>query len=154
MAIYALPALPRLLLLMALAVLSTAAVALASGRHEVATLQQAPPTRPTVAPTALVVPDVRGQPHVFAKVLLEEAGFAWRLRGAVQGYSSNTVARQFPAPGAEVIDTGQPTIVLELVQSADAGVHGRPENRSAYAGSPAYVVRRELVSPDRFGAAR
>jgi hypothetical protein len=153
MAIHAVPAVPRLLALMALAVLSTATVALASGRDSAPAVPREF-ARPAAAPSLLVVPDVRGQAHVFAKVLLEEAGFAWRVSGPVQGYAAHVVVRQFPAAGAEVIDTGQPTIVLELSLAPEREVRGRPENSSSYAGSPAYVVRRELASPDRMAVAR
>ena len=153
MAIYAV-AFPRVLALMALAAMSTMAVALTAGgeavipvRHEIAA--PAPAGTPV-----LVVPDVRGQAHVFAKVMLEESGLAWRIRGPVQGYASNVVTRQYPEPGAEILDSGQPTIVLELERVPGRELLGRPENRSAYAGSPAFVVTRELSSPDRLGALR
>ena len=60
----------------------------------------ATPNEVTVAaPELVTVPDVRGQAYVFAKGTLEEAGFAWRVAGAVQGYPANTVVSQSPARG-------------------------------------------------------
>ena len=147
-------ALPRLVALMALAAVSTAAVALAAGGETVVPVRPEPaaPARPTTA--VLTVPDVRGQAHVFAKVSLEEAGYAWRVRGPVQGYASHVVAAQYPAPGTEILDTGQPTIVLRLQRVGSDDPQGRPENTSVYAGTPVYVVPHELVSPDRLGVVR
>jgi PASTA domain len=88
------------------------------------------------APRAtLVVPDVRGQAYVFAKVILEDAGFAWRVHGAVGGFSANLVASQMPAPGARVLDTGAPTIALRLDRNAKYRETGIPENFSPYAGT-------------------
>ena len=37
------------------------------------------------------IPDVRGKPYVFAKGILQDAGFAWRVEGDVQGYAPNSV---------------------------------------------------------------
>ena len=153
MAIHAV-AFPRVLALMVLAALSTMAVALTAGRETVIPVRHEIAAPAPAGTPVLVVPDVRGQAHVFAKVMLEEAGLAWRIRGPVQGYASHVVSRQYPAPGAEILDTGQPTIVLELERVAGRELLGRPENRSAYAGSPAFVVTRELASPDRLGALR
>jgi PASTA domain len=88
------------------------------------------------APRAtLVVPDVRGQAYVFAKVILEDAGFAWRVHGAVGGFSANLVASQMPAPGARVLDTGAPTIALRLDRNAKYRETGIPENFSPYRGT-------------------
>ena len=57
----------------------------------------------------LVVPSVSGQAYVFAKGILEDSGFAWRVVGSVHGYSSNRVLTQSPAAGTRVVDTGAPT---------------------------------------------
>ena len=48
------------------------------------------PQRPTLVPVAaspktLVVPQVTGQAYVFAKGILQDAGFAWRVLGPVKG---------------------------------------------------------------------
>ena len=56
------------------------------------------------------------QAYVFAKGILQDAGFAWRVEGSVQGYAANTVAIQNPAPGTRVIDNGAPIVVLGLSQ--------------------------------------
>ena len=85
----------------------------------------------------LVVPDVRRQAFVFAKGTLEEAGFAWRVTGRVQGYAANTVVGQTPAPGTRVHDTGAPTIVLRLRRNGRYAEKGSPENVSPYRGTPA-----------------
>ena len=45
----------------------------------------------TEGPADELVPDVRDQAYVFAKTSLEEAGFAWRVTGGVQGYAANKV---------------------------------------------------------------
>ena len=47
----------------------------------------------------MVVPDVRGQLFVFASGALEDNGFGWKVRGAVEGYPSNLVVAQSPEPG-------------------------------------------------------
>ena len=84
----------------------------------------------------LVVPDVRRQAYVFAKGILEENGFAWRVKGAVQGYAANVVASQKPEPGTRVVDNGLPTVTLRLERNPDYAERGLPENRSPHAGSP------------------
>jgi hypothetical protein len=96
-------------------------------------------TRATAPDAELVVPDVRGQVYVFAKGALEDAGFAWRVAGPVQGYAANTVVTQSPAPGARVVDTGTPTITLRLARNGRYAEKGTPENRAPYAGT---AVRR------------
>ena len=44
----------------------------------------------------IVVPDVQGQAYVFAKGILEDNGFAWRVGGGAGGYAANTVVVQQP----------------------------------------------------------
>jgi hypothetical protein len=85
-------------------------------------------------PPALVVPDVRAQAFVFAKGILEDGGFAWHVAGSVQGYPTNRVASQDPAPGTRIADTGAPTIILQLSRGSYAET-GIPENNSPYAGT-------------------
>ncbi len=142
--------LPRFVVLVVVLLLATAAATFAAQRTIVAPPASKPPT--TEAPKVLVVPDVRGQAHVFAKVVLEEAGFAWRVAGPVRGYAGNVVVRQRPEPGTRVHDTGQPMITLELAGEGAQPHYGRPENRSAYRGSRIRVYDRLSVpfaSPDR-----
>jgi PASTA domain len=86
----------------------------------------------------LVVPDVEGQAFVFAKGALEDAGFAWKVTGAVQGYAANTVVNQAPAPGTRVIDTGAPLIALSLKRNASYAQSGQAEDESPY---PATALR-------------
>ena len=83
----------------------------------------------------MTIPDVRGQAYVFAKGTLEEAGFAWRVAGAVQGYPANTVVSQAPAAGTRIVDTGMPTIQLGLTRNGSYVQEGSPENTSPYDGT-------------------
>src|SRR5580765_8102191 len=73
-----------------------------------------PVTVPAVAPAKpvkLTVPDVRGQVYVFAKGILEDAGFAWRLGPGSKGFAGYRVLSQYPEQGTKVIADGSPTIV-------------------------------------------
>ena len=72
---------------------------------------------------------MRRQAYVFAKGTLGDAGFAWKVEGAVQGFASNTVAAQTPAPGTRVVDTGAPTIVLPTL-ARGGKQSGIPESAS------------------------
>ena len=152
MATHTVAVVPRVLARFALAVVAAAPAALASGRGgERAALTPAPAPRAAVE-QPLVVPDVRGQAHVFAKVVLEEGGFAWKIRGKTRGYAANVVVRQVPEPGTRVHDTGQPLIVLELGAAGARTAQGRPENRSAYRGTRVQLYGVPSVpdrSPDR-----
>src|SRR2546421_5432385 len=88
-----------------------------------------------VAPPVLVVPNVSRQAYVFAKGTLQDAGFAWRVEGAVRGYAANTVAEQRPLPGTRVVDTGAPLVVLRLAANRRYAQTGEPENTSPYPGT-------------------
>jgi hypothetical protein len=88
-----------------------------------------------VAPPVLVVPNVARQAYVFAKGTLQDAGFAWRVEGAVRGYAANTVAEQRPLPGTRVVDTGAPLVVLRLAANKRYAQTGEPENTSPYPGT-------------------
>ena len=124
---------PRLVALTAILVLASATISFA------AETQFGAPTIPnevTVAPPELVtVPDVRGQAYVFAKGTLEEAGFAWRVVGSVQGYPANIVVSQTPAAGTRIVDTGMPTLQLGLSRNGRYAQEGAPENSSPYDGT-------------------
>ena len=124
---------PRLLALTVVWLLATAALTYAAAQK----IGTAPPvsttaaTTTTAAPAVLTVPDVRRQAYVFAKGTLGDNGFGWRVQGAVQGYASNLVVSQTPAPGTRVIDTGAPLVVLHLARAgAQSGV---PEDVSSEA---------------------
>lgn len=124
--------LPRVALVMAIGFLSAAQPSAAAAQRPSAS----PARGPALArPTILVVPDVRRQAYVFAKGSLGDAGFAWRVAGSVQGYPGNLVAGQQPAPGTRVVDTGAPTVVLQLRRNGAYGERGTPENYSPYPGS-------------------
>jgi hypothetical protein len=125
---------PRLVALTVVWLLATAALTYAAAQ-KISTPSATPAatTAAAAAPAILTVPDVRRQAYTFAKGSLSDAGFAWRVTGAVRGYASNTVAAQTPAPGTQVIDTGAPTIVLRLERSGSQ--LGIPEQASAVAGT-------------------
>lgn len=98
------------------------------------------PQRPTLVPVSagpksLVVPQVTGQAYVFAKGILQDGGFAWRVTGSVKGYAGNTVVTQEPVAGSVVQDTGAPTITLTLSRNGKYPERGEPDNRSPYAGT-------------------
>src|SRR3954451_14466240 len=91
---------------------ATRALTYAAG-SKLTTPAKVPVAVATPRPT-LVVPDIRGQAFVFAKGILEDGGFGWRIKGGVQGYATNVVASQQPAAGTRVVDTGAPTLTLTM----------------------------------------
>ena len=103
-------------------------------------------TAAAAAPTILVVPRVRGQAYVFAKGILGDTGFAWKVTGGVNGFPANLVASQSPAPGTRLVDTGAPTITLRLARNGKYAEDGIPENFSPFPGTrvltPATAKRR------------
>src|SRR2546421_6298533 len=124
--------LPRFVVLTLLWLLTTATLTFAAEKRI-----SASPAGSSVAVTGrpvIVVPDVGGQAYVFAKGMLEDAGFAWHVSGSVQGYAANVVAGQTPAPGTRVFDTGAPTIVLHLTRGRYPE-YGLPENDSSLPGT-------------------
>jgi PASTA domain-containing protein len=125
--------LPRAVVVALIWVLATAAFTFAADSTIVGPSSSSTSSAPA-APTELLVPSVSGQAYVFAKGILEDAGFAWRVSGSVQGYAANRVLTQSPAAGTRVIDTGAPTIVLRLVKGA-YGQRGAPVNTSSYRGT-------------------
>ena len=124
----------RVAAMVVLAVPASATITFAASKKLDATHKAAP--KPTVVATRppLVVPDVRGQAYVFAKGILEDAGFAWRVTTR-NGFSANTVVAQVPAPGVRVVDTGAPLVVLELKKSKRYAQKGTPENHSPFAAT-------------------
>jgi hypothetical protein len=137
--------LPRFAVLVVVLLLATAAATFAAQRQIVATPAAEP--APSEAPEVLVVPDVRGQAYVFAKGILEDGGFAWRVEGSVLGFAANTVATQTPGPGTRVIDTGAPTIVLRLRRNPSYAQEGTPENAAPFHGSPIRLADRPQPRP-------
>jgi hypothetical protein len=130
--------LPRFVVLTLVFLLATATLTFAAQRSMVSTpaVQKASAPKPKV----LVVPDVRGQAYVFAKGILEDGGFAWLVKGKVAGYAANMVAGQAPLPGTRVVDTGAPTIVLELRRNPSYAQEGSPENAAPYTRTPIRLV--------------
>ena len=125
--------LPRAVIVALIWVLATAAFTFAAD-----TTLIGPSSSSSSAPEQtpdLTVPEVNGQAYVFAKGILEDAGFAWRVVGSVRGYSSNRVLTQIPAAGTKVVDTGAPTVVLRLVRGSYAE-KGVPADSSVYPGTP------------------
>jgi hypothetical protein len=145
--------LPRFVVLTLVFLLATATLTFAAQRSMVAT----PPAKTLPAPAreALVVPDVRGQAYVFAKGILEDGGFAWRVKGSVEGYAANTVADQTPIPGTRVLDTGAPTILLRLRRNKGYAEQGTPENSAPFIGSAIrLVVAPKRVAPKQAAPAK
>jgi PASTA domain len=125
---------PRLIALIVIWLLAAASWTLAAGGPQ--TSQPAPPAAAEPSrPDVVVVPDVRRQAYVFAKGILQDAGFAWRVEGSVRGYAANTVLSQAPVPGVRVVDNGAPTVVLHLKRSGEYDERGVPENESSYKGT-------------------
>jgi hypothetical protein len=92
------------------------------------------------APQVLLVPNVCRLTYVFAKGALEDAGFAWKVEGDVQGYAASHVARQLPAPGSVILATGTPTITLTLARNTAYKDRGVPDNSSPYDGTKPVTI--------------
>jgi hypothetical protein len=116
-----------------------AACLLASATISVAADTPAKPHVQTAKPAAgfgtMVVPDLRKQAFVFAKGMLEDEGYAWRVVGKVHGYAANIVVSQTPVPGTRVVDTGSPLIKLELSRSSRYPQAGAPEDTAPYSAT-------------------
>src|SRR5438105_1698082 len=124
--------LPRALVIVLAWVLATAAFTFAADK-QILGPSRAATSSPAKAPE-LTVPEINGQAFVFAKGILEDAGFAWRITGSVHGYAANKVLAQSPAAGTRVVDTGAPTVTLRLVRGQYAE-QGAPEDTSSYTGT-------------------
>ena len=125
--------LPRAVVVALIWVLATAAFTFAADKTQL--VGAAPKPDPAAAqPPDLTVPSVTGQAFVFAKGILEDSGFAWRVVGSVHGYAGNQVIAQSPAAGTRVVDTGAPTIVINLVRGKYAQ-NGVPEDTPSYTGT-------------------
>jgi hypothetical protein len=114
-------------------VLGTAAFTFAADQTQLIGSTAKPNPAAAQAPE-LTVPSVTGQAFVFAKGMLEDSGFAWRVVGSVHGYAGNQVMAQSPAAGTRVVDTGAPAIVLNLVRGKYAE-NGVPEDTPSYTGT-------------------
>jgi PASTA domain len=132
---------PRLIALVVIWLLAAASWTLAAGGPTPSDpAATAPAAGEPAAPEVLVVPDVRKQTYVFAKGILQDDGFAWRVKGKVEGFAANTVATQSPAPGTKVIDNGAPTVVVTLKRSSEYEERGVPENESPFEGTPVVLL--------------
>src|SRR3954453_20052705 len=123
--------LPRLAVVVVVALAATAGLTFAAGKNIQASSPAAAPTASRKVET-IVVPDLRNQAFVFAKGQLEDLGFAWRVNGSVHGYAANTVVSQSPPAGTKLINTGSPLIVLTLARNSKYAQSGAPEDSSSY----------------------
>ena len=128
--------LPRAVLVALAWILATAAFTLAADKTSIIGQQPATTAAPA-PPPVLTVPSVGAQAFVFAKGILEDSGFGWRVSGSVHGYAGNKVVSQSPAAGTRVVDTGAPMIVLRLARGPYAE-KGTPEDSSSY---PATAIK-------------
>ncbi len=126
---------PRIAVLAAVALALSAGLTFAAGKQIQASTPAAAPTQQRKAET-VIVPDLRNQAFVFAKGMLEDEGFAWRVAGSVRGYASNTVVSQSPAPGTKLIQTGSPPITVTLARDRSYPQTGEPEDSSPYTATP------------------
>jgi PASTA domain-containing protein len=127
--------LPRIAVLALGALALSAGLTFAAGKKIEASTPVAAPAPQRKAET-VIVPDLRNQAFVFAKGLLEDKGFAWRVAGSVRGYASNTVVKQSPAPGTKLVQTGSPAITITLARNGSYPQTGEPEDSSPYAATP------------------
>ena len=130
--------LPRLVALTVIWLLGAATYTLAA--DTVPTAKQEKKAEAASKPHVLTVPDVRKKAYVFAKGILQDAGFAWHVEGSVKGFAANTVTVQRPAPGTKVIDNGAPLVVLGLSRNSAYGESGLPENSAPYKGTRVVLV--------------
>ena len=131
-----LAAVPAVLVVTAACLLASATISIAAESPATPRAKDAKPA----GPGTLVVPDLRDQAFVFAKGMLEDEGYAWRVVGRVHGFAGNRVVSQTPLPGTRVQDTGSPLITLELARSPRYRQAGEPEDSSPYGGTAIRVV--------------
>jgi PASTA domain len=144
--------LPRFLALTVIWLLGAATYTLAADTVPIAKHEKQ--TEAAAKPHVLTVPDVRKKAYVFAKGILQDAGFAWRVDGNVKGFSANTVTVQRPAPGTKVIDNGAPLVVLSLSRNTTYGESGQPENSAPYKATRVVLVSdwaRDQIEPTTSG---
>ena len=127
--------LPRIAVVVLVALAASAGLTFAAGKQIQASAPKAAAAAPRKIET-IVVPDLRNQAFVFAKGQLEDLGFAWRVGGSVQGYAANTVVSQSPPAGTKLINTGSPLVVLTLARNGKYAQTGVPEDASPYTGTP------------------
>jgi PASTA domain len=135
--------LPRLAIVGVVLLLASATLAVGAAKRMAAVPQGAP--APVTTPT-VTVPDIAGQAFVFAKGTLEDAGLAWKVVGSVHGYAANKVARQSPAAGTKLKDTGAPTITVTLERTSYPE-QGEPEDVSPYFGTSVQPIGLRKTAP-------
>jgi PASTA domain len=135
--------LPRLAIVGLVLLLASATLAVGAAKRMAAVPQGAPAP---VAPPTVTVPDIAGQAFVFAKGTLEDAGLAWKVVGGVHGYAANKVAKQSPAAGTKLKDTGAPTITVTLERTSYPE-QGEPEDVSPYFGTSVQPVGLRKATP-------
>lgn len=135
--------LPRLAVIGAVLLLASATLAVGAAKRMAAVPQGAPAPVPIAT---VVVPDVTGQAFVFAKGTLEDTGLAWKVVGTVHGYAANKVAKQTPAAGTKLKDTGAPTITVTLERTAYPE-QGEPEDVSPYFGTSVQPIGLPKTTP-------
>ena len=128
----------RFLTIVCVVLFATATVTFAAEQVDEKVVADGPAV--STAPEVLVVPDVRGKAYVFAKGMLEDEGFAWRVRGSVAGYAANFVVAQSPKPGTRVFDTGAPRVTLALRATSAYRQLGTPENAAPFAATKIRLV--------------
>jgi beta-lactam-binding protein with PASTA domain len=123
----------RLLFIAAvLGALAVTAISFAAAGRQLA-VQPTSAGRLPSTPLTLVVPNVRREAFVFAKGQLQDAGFAWKVKGGAPGYPANIVVSQSPSPGTKLVDTGAPLVTIVLERNKQYGSKGEPEDTSPYA---------------------
>jgi len=135
--------LPRLAIVGVVLLLASATLAVGAAKRMAAVPQGAP--APVATPT-VTVPDITGQAFVFAKGTLEDAGLAWKVVGSVHGYAANKVAKQTPAAGTKLKDTGAPTITVTLDRTSYPQ-QGEPEDVSPYFGTSVQPIGLPRATP-------
>jgi PASTA domain len=135
--------LPRLAVVGVVLMLASATLAVGAAKHMSAVPKGAPAPVPVAT---VVVPDVTGQAFVFAKGTLEDSGLAWKVVGSVHGYAVDKVAKQTPAAGTKLKDTGAPTITVTLERSSYPE-KGEPEDVSPYIGTSVQPIDVKPVAP-------
>jgi len=134
--------LPRLAVVGVVLLLASATLAVGAAKR----ISAVPKGAPAPVPVAtVVVPDVTGQAFVFAKGTLEDSGLAWKVVGGVHGYAVNKVAKQTPAAGTKLKDTGAPTITVSLERTSYPE-KGEPEDVSPYIGTAVVLATTPLVT--------
>jgi hypothetical protein len=123
----------RVIAIVVLAFLTAVPFTFAASPHPAAAPKA--PLRPATRtlPT-LVVPDVLGQPYVFAEGTLEDAGLAWHVAGG-NGFATGIVVAQSPKPGTHILDTGAPLVTLRVKRNHAYPQRGKPDNKSPYRGT-------------------